>query len=181
MAIGKEEKQRLVQQYSEDLASSNAVFLARYTGMTVAEMERVREAMSREETQVEVLRNRLLGIAAQGTGKEAVTQVLEGPTMAVFCLGDPTSPAKTLAGFTRDIEKLSVYGGLLGAATMDAAGFQELATLPSRDELLGKVVYTLQAPISGLVGVLSGVLRGLVYVLQARVDQLEGQTSGEAA
>lgn len=181
MAIGKEQKRSLVQEYSDDLSSSSAVFLAHYTGMTVVEMERVREAMAREETRMEVLRNRLLGIAAQGTGREGIEDLLEGPTLAVFCLGDPTSPAKTLAGFNREIAQLSVYCGMLGDSAMGAEQFQQLASLPGREELLGKVVYTLQAPISGFVGVLSGVLRSLLYVLQARVDQLEGSTSTEAA
>ncbi len=181
MAIKREKKEGLVQDYIDGLNASSAVFFAHYTGMTVAEMERVRDAMAREETRVEVVRNRLLSLAAESAGKPGAAQVLDGPTMAVFCLGDPTSPAKTLSGFNREIERLVVYGGLLGAETMGAAQFQQLATLPGREELLGKVVYALQSPITGFVGVLSGVLRSLLYVLQARVDQLEGSTSSEAA
>ncbi|MGI6208797.1 MAG: 50S ribosomal protein L10 [Anaerolineae bacterium] len=181
MAISKEKKQDLVKEYGEALGGSRALFLAHYTGLTVAEMERVRDAMAREETEVAVLRNRLFEIAAKEAGKEAVVPLLDGPTLAVFCKGDPTSPAKTLSGFFREMEELQVYGGLLGTDVMGPAQFQMLATLPSREELLGKVVGGLQAPIYGLVGVLGGVLRSLLYVLQARVDQLEGQASGEAA
>ncbi|NPV09140.1 MAG: 50S ribosomal protein L10 [Anaerolineae bacterium] len=177
MAISRQEKQALVKEYEENLDSSRAFFLAHYTGLTVGEMERVREAMAREETRVEVLRNRLFLIAAQRAGKEAVGQILDGPTLAVFCLGDPTSPAKTLSGFARDMEGLSVYGGLLGQAVLGAEEFQQLAGLPSREELLAKVVGGLQAPIYGLVSVLGGVLRSMLYVLQARIDQLEGQAS----
>ncbi len=181
MAIRKDKKESLVQEYTDGLNSSSAVFFAHYSGMTVTEMERVRDAMAREGTRVEVVRNRLLSLAAAAAGKQAAADVLDGPTMAVFCLGDPTSPAKTLAGFNREIDRLVVYGGLLGTEGLGAEQFVQLATLPGREELLGKVVYTLQSPITGFVGVLSGVLRSLLYVLQARVDQLEGSTSSEAA
>lgn len=177
MAISRQEKQALVKEYEQNLDSSRALFLAHYTGLTVGQMERVREAMAREETRVEVLRNRLFLIAAQQAGKEAAGKVVDGPTLAVFCLGDPTSPAKTLSGFTREMEGLAVYGGLLGQSILGAEEFQQLANLPSREELLGQVVGGLQAPIYGLVSVLGGVLRSMLYVLQARIDQLEGQAS----
>ncbi|NLT43160.1 MAG: 50S ribosomal protein L10 [Anaerolineae bacterium] len=181
MAISKNRKEGLVQEYADELGNSSAVFFAHYSGMTVSELERVRDAMAREETRVEVVRNRLMAIAAESAGKPKAVEILDGPTLAVFCLGDPTSPAKTLSGFHREIDRLVVYGGLLGDESMGVEQFQQLATLPGREELLGKVVYTLQGPITGFVGVLSGVLRSLLYVLQARVDQLEGSTSSEAA
>lgn len=181
MAISKDKKESLVQQYTDGFSASSAVFFAHYTGLSVGELERVRDAMAREETQVEVVRNRLFMLAAQTAGKAEAAASLDGPTMAIFCLGDPTSPAKTLAGFSKEIDRLAVYGGLLGETPLGSDQFQQLATLPGREELLGKVVYALQSPMSGFVGVLNGVLRSLLYVLQARVDQLEGSTSTEAA
>lgn len=181
MPISRQEKEDLVQVYVDDLANSSAMFFARFSGMTVAQSERVRSAMAQENTRVTVIRNRLMAIAAEQAGRANVADSLDQATLAIFCLGDPTSPAKTLVAMRRDIPTLDVYGGFLGDAPLTAEQFQALAMLPSREELVGKFVYTLQAPISGFVGVLSGVVRSLMYVLQARADQLEGSTSTEAA
>jgi large subunit ribosomal protein L10 len=105
--------------------------------------------------------------------EEQLTRVLQGPTLAIFCKGDPTSPAKTLVALHRELEPLNVYGGLLGERVLSQADFELLASLPGRDVMLARVVGTLQAPIAGFVGVLSGVLRSLLYVLQARAQQLQ--------
>ncbi len=181
MAITKDKKVSLVEEYTENLGESRALFLAHYSGLTVGQVERVRDAMYEEQTHLEVLRNRLFLLAANKTGQGAVSEVLDGPTLAVFCKGDPTSPAKTLATLNRELEALDVYGGLLGTAVLNADQFKELASLPSREELLAKLMGSLQSPVYGLVGVLGGVLRSLLYVLQARVEQLEGPASAEEA
>ena len=181
MAITRREKEALVEGYSEALTASRAVFLAKYTGLTVAEMERLRSALRQEETYLAVLRNTLFALASEKTGFEVLGQAVEGPTLAIFCRGDPTSPAKTLSDLSRELEELSVYGGWLGGSLLTAEEFSTLANLPGREELLAKLVGSLQSPVHGFVSVLSGVLRGLLYVLQARAGQLGGETSVEAA
>jgi large subunit ribosomal protein L10 len=86
-----------------------------------------------------------------------------------------SAPAKTLGKFARDSKILVVKGGMLGHQVFQAEGVEALASLPSREQLLGQVVGTMQAPISGLVNVLAGTLRGVMNVLNARIDQLEQQ------
>ena len=174
MAIKRQEKEALIQQYVSAFKQSKAVFLSSYSGLTVQQMERVRRALAQEETELEVVRNTLLRRAAREVGlEEQLTRVLQGPTLAIFCKGDPTSPAKTLVALHRELEPLNVYGGLLGERVLSQADFELLASLPGRDVMLARVVGTLQAPIAGFVGVLSGVLRSLLYVLQARAQQLQ--------
>ena len=181
MAITKEKKGELLQEYAGELEQSQSVLLAGYLGLSVAQMERVRRALRQEHSDAEVLRNALFGIAARQAGREHLADAPQGATLAVFCKGDPSSPAKTLMALAREFEALKPYGAVLGERTIDRAGLETLATLPSRDVLLGQVVGGLQAPVYGFVSVLGGVLRALMYVLQARVDQLQGPASTEAA
>ena len=181
MAIKKEKKTALLQEYGAELAGAKAIFLANYTGLTVGQMEQVRKSLRQEHTDLEVLRNALFAIAAKQVGQEAVASALQGATLAIFCKGDPTSPAKSLANLSREMEGLKVYGGALGTRLLTAEDVAALANLPEREVLLAQVLGGLQAPISGFVGVLSGVLRSFLYVLKARTDQLQGLASTEAA
>jgi large subunit ribosomal protein L10 len=179
--ITRAEKEVLLKEYVEELNSSQAVFYATCAGLTVAQMRKVRTALRQDHADLEVLRNALFVLAGKQTGRETVAKAVQGPTLAIFCKGDPTSPAKTLAALGRDVEALKVYGGALGDRVLSAEDVSSLATLPGRDVLVAQVLAGLQAPISGLVGVLNGIISSLAYVLQARVDQLQGSASSEAA
>jgi len=181
VAISREKKAQLLEQYAGELEGAQAVLLTNCSGLTVAQMEKVRRVLRQEHSDAEVLRNALFAIAARQAGRPNLADAPQGATLAVFCKGDPSSPAKTLMGLGRELEALKPYGGALGDRLLDAASIEMLANLPSRDVMLGQLVGTLQAPVSGLVTVLGGVLRGLLYVLQARADQLQGPTSSEAA
>jgi large subunit ribosomal protein L10 len=179
--ITKDKKSELLEEYTGELSSSQAVLLTGVAGLTVAQMERVRRALRQEHSDAEVLRNALFAIAAERAGRPSLGGALQGATLAVFCKGDASSPAKTLMTLSRELEKLKPYGGALGDRLLSAADLGTLASLPSREVMLSQLVGGLQAPVYGFVTVLGGVLRGLLYVLQARVDQLEGPASTEAA
>jgi len=181
VAISRQKKEELVAEYVQQLNESDAIFLASYSGLSVGEMEKVRSAMRQEETRLQVIRNRLFTLAAHEAGRESVAAMLMGPTLAVFCKGDPSSPAKTLSDLGKEYEALQVYGGIVGDSLLQAEEFEAVANLPPRDVLLSQVIAGMQAPISGLAGVLSGILRSVLYVLQARADQLEGAGAAEAA
>jgi len=90
------------------------------------------------------------------------------------------SVAKVIGDFARTSRILQVRGGIAGQRTIDEAALATIATLPSREVLLGRVVGQIQAPLYGLVSVLSGTIRKFAYVLQARIDQLGGAPGGEA-
>lgn len=181
MAISKDKKAELLQEYAGELEGSQAVLLTGCAGLTVAQMERVRRALRQEHSNAEVLRNALFAIAAERAGRPNLGSAMQGATLGVFCKGDPSSPAKTLMALSRELDKLRPYGGALGNRALTTADLETLSNLPSRDIVLGQVIGGLQAPVYGFVSVLSGVLRSLMYVLQARVDQLQGPASTEAA
>ncbi|MHB0876603.1 MAG: 50S ribosomal protein L10 [Anaerolineae bacterium] len=181
MAISKAKKSELLQQYSGELEGAQAVLLTNCAGLTVAQMQRVRRALRQEHSTAEVLRNALFAIAAERAGRPNLAEAPQGATLAVFCKGDASSPAKTLMALSREFERLKPYGGALGDRLLSSADLETLSNLPSREVILSQLVGGLQAPVYGFVAVLGGVLRGLLYALQARVDQLEGQASTEAA
>ncbi len=181
MAISKDKKAELLQQYAGELEGSQAVLLTSCAGLTVAQMERVRRALRQEHSSAEVLRNALFAIAAERAGRPNLGSAPQGATLAVFCKGDASSPAKTLMTLGREFERLKPYGGALGDRLLSEADLATLSSLPSREVILSQLVGGLQAPVYGFVSVLGGVLRGLLYALQARVDQLESAASTEAA
>jgi large subunit ribosomal protein L10 len=181
VAITKEKKAQLLEEYAQALEGSQCVYLANYSGATVEQMERVRRTLRQENASLEVLRNALFAIAARQAGNEILAEAPQGATLAIFCKGDPSSPAKSLGALAREVEAFKVYGGVFGSRLLAVQDVAAIANLPSREVLLAQVVGGLQSPIYGFVGVLSGVLRSLLYVLQARTDQMQAPASAEAA
>ena len=108
-------------------------------------------------------------IAANEVGYEGLSEFLEGPTALAYSTEDAVAPAKILKEFIKETktEALTVKVGICDVQVIDAAGVEALANLPSREELLAKLVGSMQAPISGLVNVLQGNIRNMVYVLDA--------------
>jgi len=100
-------------------------------------------------------------------GLEGVDQVFEGPTAMAFAYHDPVAPARELTRFNRETGMPQIKGGILGGRFVDVDEVNRLATMPSRDELIGKVVGGFAAPLYGLAAVTSGLLRNLVYVVDA--------------
>ena len=120
-----------------------------------------------------VAKNTLTKIAANERDVVGLDESLVGPTALVFAWEDPAQPAKVLRDFARTSGILSIKSGVMDGEVLTAEQIGEIADLPSRDELIGRVVGGISAPLFGLVNVMSGPARSLAYVLQARRDQLE--------
>lgn len=120
-----------------------------------------------------VAKNTLTKIAAHGREITGLDETLVGPTALVFAWEDPAQPAKVLRNFARTSGILSIKAGVMDGEVLTSEQIEAIADLPSRDELIAKVVGGVSAPIYGIVNVLSGPVRSLAYVLQARKDQLE--------
>lgn len=174
MAITKERKEELVAQYADLLSRSQAVIFTDYRGLTAAQIGGLRNKLREVDSRYHVIKNRLLRLALQNAGQPVPEEIMDGPVAASFCLGEVSPVAKALADFAKESKILTIKGGLLGSSVMSAADVEALANLPSREVLLAQVLAGMQAPISGLVTVLGGTIRGLLNVLNARVEQLEG-------
>jgi large subunit ribosomal protein L10 len=175
-------KRHEIAELAELLRSSSALAVADYRGLTVSEMQSVRRSLRANGVELHVAKNRLLKIAAAEAGRPELTSLLAGPTALASSSGDETALAKALQDALRPYSKVvALRGGLLGGVAVDAAAYQRLASLPSREVLLGRLVTAMASPMTGMAGVLAGNLRNLVGVLSAIADQKRANEGGAAA
>lgn len=163
----KPKKVQAVKALSEKLGRSKSALLAGYEGLTVLELTELRAELFREKAEFHVVKNNLAKIAFRDRKVEGLDDLLAGPTAVAFSYEDPVSAAKVLSKFAKDHEKLVLKGGWLEGKRLGPSEVKALASVPSRQELLGRLAGALQGPLRGLVGVLSGPPRKLVYALNA--------------
>ena len=171
------EKAAKVAELKELLANSQAVVLVNYCGLTVSEDTELRKQMREAGVKYMVAKNTFTRIAAKEAGIEGLDGMLENNTALAFAAEDPVAPAKIAYEFSKKHEKLEIKGGLLNGAVIGTDEIKALADLPSREELLAKLVGSMQAPISGFVNVLHGTLRNFVYVMDAIRDKKEKESA----
>lgn len=167
------EKEKKVAEIKEDLSKANIIILTDYRGLSVAQMNKLRRALQQEGVKYKVVKNTLTKIAAKETGLGYLEEYLEGPMGIAYGFGDPLTPVKALVKFAKEYDKLSLKGGVLENKILDEAGLKRLSELPPREVLLAKTLGCFQAPLSGILNVLQGNIRNLVYVLQAVKEKQE--------
>ncbi len=165
-------KRQAVAELAEMIRSSSAMAVADYRGLKVSEMQAVRRTLRDSGVQLHIAKNRLLKIAADEAERTELKPMLTGPTALATIDGDEAAMAKALADAFRPYSRVvTIRGGMLGSAAIDASQLTRLATLPSRDVLLAKIAGGMAAPMTGMAGVLSANLRNLVGVLSALADK----------
>jgi large subunit ribosomal protein L10 len=165
--LERSEKEKIVGELLERLKKSQAVFVVGYHGMDVPTMEQLRRNLRGIEGELKVAKNTLMRLALGQAGFSGDGHLLKGQNAFVFSYRDVVQVAKALADFAKKFPQLEVRGGFLGTRLLTAQDVQRLAELPSREELLARVVGGVAAPLVGLLGVLQGVLRNFVWVLKA--------------
>ena len=162
-------KAAVVEEMKEKLQSSQGAVFVGFSGLSVADATKLRRKFREGGVEYKVVKNTLTRIAADELGFNDLDAVLEGPTAIAYSSEDTVAPAKILKNFIKETktEALTVKAGIADGQVIDAAAVEALASLPSREELLAKLVGSMQAPISGLVNVLQGNIRNMVYVLDA--------------
>ena len=170
-------KPQIVAQLAELLSQSKFVIATDYRGLSVAEMSELRHQLRNIGTEYHVVKNRLAKFAAENAGKQELSQLLTGPTALAFGSEDILQLAKALGDYIR-ISKttLSIKGGLIDSQLIGSEEVKRLATLPSIEVLRARLLGLLLSPIVSLQNVLSGNMRGLSSVLNARIQQLGGTT-----
>lgn len=166
-------KAEIVSQIQQWLTKSQIVVVADYRGLTVAELNRLRNNLRSAQVEFHVTKNTLARIAARNVGMPALENFLEGPTAMAFGLGDPVEAAKAIVEAQRDPKPVTIKGAVLDGRLLGPEDLVRLSRLPGREVMLAQVVGAMQAPLAGLVSVLSGPIRALLYVLQARSDQIK--------
>ena len=175
MALTKTKKTEVMQEVANLLSSSKLTVAAKYSGTTVKAMQTLRRQARDNGTLVKVIKNRLVikALKDSPTFKDVDTSQLSEMLLYAFNDSDEVAPAQTLATFAKQNPTIEFVGAFTADGQfMAASDVSTLANLPSKDQLRGMLVGTLSAPLGGFVNVLSGNLRGLVTVLNARSEQL---------
>jgi ribosomal protein L10 len=167
--------QGIVDQYEKDLEGSSGFILTEFKGTRVADIERFRREVFREGGQCRVVKNRLLKIALQRHSIEGIEANCSGSTVVVLLGEYPIAIAKVVKSYEEEIEFIKIKVGYLDGQVLDSARVVEFASISSREALLAKVLMCMNAPASGFVNVLGGVLRNAVGVIKAIKDKKENE------
>jgi len=168
--LDRAQKQRVVEALQQDLADTGCVVVTHQTGLNVGEATQLRRQVRGAGASFRVTKNRLARRALAGTAFEPLAPLFTGPTAIAFSR-DPLTAAKVVVEFANRNNKLTVIGGGLAGHQLDAAGVRELASLPSLDELRGKLIGLLQAPATRLAVVLQAPAGQLARVLAAYAER----------
>lgn len=170
-------KEQVVAELHEKLGRASAAILTDYKGLSVAEITSLRDSLAAEKVDYQVIKNTLMRLASKETGTTVLEPRLKGTCAVAIAYGDPAVPAKIIKKFAKTNEKLVVKAGSLGNRLLNADQISALAELPPKEELIAKMLGTLNAVPTGLVTVLSGVPRAFVGVLAAIQRQKEEQAA----
>lgn len=181
MAKTRAQKEELVLKLQEKLGKAKAVVFTDYKGLNMKQLSALREQLRDQQAEFSITKNTLLKLALQSTvyslpstaevGSRKSEDILNGPTATLFAYDDEISPIKVLVKALKDAAIGKIKMGFLGAEILDENKILTLASLPTKDELRGQVVGVLVAPLQGMVSVLGGNLRNLVYVLNEIKDK----------
>jgi large subunit ribosomal protein L10 len=175
--LDRTQKQRLVDRLQQDLVGTTCVVVTHQTGLSVAEVTQLRRQVRSAGASFRVTKNRLARRALAGSPFEPLSTLFTGPTAIAFSR-DPVAAAKAVVEYANRNDKLTIIGGGLAGQQMDAAGVRELASLPSLDELRGKLIGLLQAPATRLARVLQAPAGQVARVFAAYAES-GGDAAGE--
>ncbi len=148
-------KQPIVEEISASIKDAQSVVLVDYRGLTVEQDTRLRKQMREAGITYKVYKNTMMNFAFKGTDFEALAPYLEGPSAIAISTEDATAPARVLCNFAKEAAKLEVKGGVVEGVAYDANGIKEIAKIPSREELLSKLLGSIQSPIANFARVMN--------------------------
>lgn len=151
----KAQKSAIVAEISEQIKDAQSIVVVDYRGLTVAQDTMLRKALREEGVSYKVYKNTFITSAVKGTDFESIVPNLEGPTAIAISKTDATAPARVIAKFAKDAKALEIKGGVVEGTYYDAKGIGEIATIPSRDELISKLLGSLQSPITNFARVMN--------------------------
>jgi len=150
-------KQPVVSEIKELLDGAESAVVVDYRGISVAQDTALRKKLREADISYKVYKNTMIRFAAQGTAFEALEPNLEGPTAIAVSKTDATAPARILAEFSKTAPALEIKGGVVEGAYYDAKGMEKISSIPSRDILLGKLLGSIQSPITNIARVLKQI------------------------
>src|SRR4051795_3255368 len=172
LAVDRAAKKELVTTLNGVFKDTNVVVVARYSGLTVGQMQILRKQMKQAGASVKVAKNRLAKIALEGTDAAVVIPLLTGPTVIAYS-SDPVAAPKVANDFAKANEKFVILGGAMGKTALNPNDVRALAVLPSLDELRAKLVGLIQAPATKIAQVVNAPAAKVARVLQAYATKSE--------
>ncbi len=174
--MAREKKTQIIDELQEQLLKCSVGILTDYRGLSTAEITGLRRQLREAGIGYRVVKNTLARFAAERAGRSDLAGLFDGPVAIAFGYGDIIEPAKVLANYIRASKSsLSIKSGFLSDRLLTLEDVKTLATLPSRDVLLAKVLGGIQSPIVSFITLLTSPMRGFMGILQARIEQLEGE------
>ncbi|GAB4439471.1 MAG: 50S ribosomal protein L10 [bacterium] len=160
-------KTKIVEELKKRYNDAAVTFIFKNKGLTVSEMTNVRKKLKEVGVDVKVAKNTLSKIAVEGTDYSSLKEYLQGPTVTLWGYNDPVPPAKALSTFLKEQPKAEFVVGAIKGRIFNLGELNTLANLPSRNELLSKMLGSFKSPTTGFVNVLAAVPRSLLNVLNA--------------
>ncbi|MFC1971681.1 50S ribosomal protein L10 [Chloroflexota bacterium] len=173
--MSREKKAQVIDSLQEVFSKCSMGVLTDYRGLTTAELSDLRRKLRASGIEYKVVKNTLAQFAAERAKLNELAGSFQGPVAIAFGYGEVTEPAKALADYIRSSKSdLAIKGGFLDDRLLTSGDVEIMAKMPPREVLISQVMAGIQSPIIGLVNVLAAPLRGMMGVLQARIQQLEG-------
>ena len=152
-----ESKQPVIKEISANIEGAQSVVLVDHRGLTVEEDTKLRKQLREENVLYKVYKNTMMNFAFKGTDCEELSSYLKGPSAIAISTSDATAPARVLANFAKTAPALELKGGMVEGTIYDVAGINEIAKVPSRDELISKFLGSIQSPITNFARVLKQI------------------------
>lgn len=172
MSLNRQDKAAIIEEMRGVVANTASIVIAEYRGLTVQAVTQLRADARKQGVQLRVVKNTLVRRAVEGTPYEGLADKFVGPLVYGFA-ADPVAPARVLAKFAKSNDKLVIKGGAMPGQVMDVAGIEQLATMPSREELLAKLMATMNEPIAKFVRTVNEVPARFVRTVAAYRDAQE--------
>ena len=174
--MAREKKAQIIDSLQELISKCNIGILTDYRGLSTAEISDLRRKLRESGIDYKVVKNSLAQFAAKRASIDELADLFEGPIAIAFGYGEVAEPAKVLADYIRSSKSiLSIKGGFLDDRILTSGDVEMLSTLPAREVLISQVMAGIQSPITALVGIFAAPIRGIMGVLQARIQQLEAE------
>lgn len=168
-------KSQKVDEIKEKISKAESIVLVDYRGLNVAELTELRSKYREVGVEYKVYKNTMMRFAFSDSGYEEFNEHLKGPNAIAFGYEDPIQAAKITSEFAKDNEKLEIKVGIVDGKIIGLDAIKELASLPSREELIGQVLGGFNSPLQGFANVLNGTMKGLVVALGAIAEQKQSQ------
>jgi large subunit ribosomal protein L10 len=169
--LNRDQKTDVISALNDTFSKAKFAVVADYRGLKVTELEKLRKNLRQNDAQIQVAKNTLLRLAVKGTPYESLTDSFSGTTAVAVGFTDPVGPAKALAAFAKEYNAFSIRSASLEGSILKPEDVEALSKLPSREELLAKLLGTMAAVPTGFVRVLAAVPQKLLYALSAVKDQ----------